>query len=93
MVLIPEPGSRRLWIGEVGGKILSFPEDPNAEKADLAVMAQWQAQEAGYQGYLAYEMCSPLRGGGGEPNLDRCARRFLDYMASLEAPRAGGGHA
>jgi sugar phosphate isomerase/epimerase len=38
-------------------------------------------REAGYQGHVAYEMCSPLRGGGGEENLDRCARVFLRYMA------------
>jgi sugar phosphate isomerase/epimerase len=37
-------------------------------------------KEAGYQGAVAYEMCSPLRGGGGEANLDRCAKQFLDYM-------------
>jgi sugar phosphate isomerase/epimerase len=37
----------------------------------------------GYQGYVAYEMCSPLRGGGGEENLDRCARRFLEYMGTV----------
>jgi sugar phosphate isomerase/epimerase len=40
-------------------------------------------REGGYQGYVAYEMCSPLRGGGGEENLDRCARRFLDYMGTV----------
>jgi sugar phosphate isomerase/epimerase len=39
--------------------------------------------EQGYQGHVAYEMCSPLRGGGSEANLDRCARRFLDYMATI----------
>jgi sugar phosphate isomerase/epimerase len=39
-------------------------------------------REIGYDGYVAYEMCSPLRGGGSEQNLDRCARRFLEYMAS-----------
>src|SRR5262249_35217151 len=38
-------------------------------------------REIGYQGYVAYEMCSPLRGGGGEQNLDQCAKRFLDYMS------------
>jgi len=37
-------------------------------------------QEANYQGHVAYEMCSPLRGGGGEANLDRCARAFVEYM-------------
>jgi sugar phosphate isomerase/epimerase len=40
-------------------------------------------KESGYDGYVAYEMCSYLRGGGGEQNLDRCARKFLDYMASM----------
>jgi sugar phosphate isomerase/epimerase len=38
-------------------------------------------KEIGFDGYVAYEMCSPLRGGGGEDNLDRCARHFLRYMA------------
>jgi sugar phosphate isomerase/epimerase len=36
----------------------------------------------GFQGYVAYEMCSYLKGGGGEPNLDRCARKFLQYMTT-----------
>lgn len=40
-------------------------------------------REAGYKGYVAYEMCSPLRGGGSEDNLDRCAKRFLEYMREL----------
>jgi sugar phosphate isomerase/epimerase len=40
-------------------------------------------QETKYQGYVAYEMCSPLRGGGSQGNLDLCARRFLDFMGSL----------
>lgn len=35
---------------------------------------------AGYQGYVAYEMCSPLRGGGSEANLDRAAKKFLVWM-------------
>jgi sugar phosphate isomerase/epimerase len=37
--------------------------------------------EAGFRGHVAYEMCSPLRGGGSLENLDRCARKFLDFMA------------
>ena len=37
-------------------------------------------RESGYSGYVAYEMCSSLRGGGSEANLDRCARQFLEYM-------------
>lgn len=38
---------------------------------------------ANYQGSVAYEMCSPLRGGGSEANLDVCARQFLQYMRNL----------
>jgi sugar phosphate isomerase/epimerase len=37
-------------------------------------------QASGYNGYVAYEMCSMLRGGGGEENLDRCAGRFLTWF-------------
>jgi sugar phosphate isomerase/epimerase len=40
---------------------------------------------AGFTGYVAYEMCSPLKGGGSEDNLDRCARAFLRYMRELPA--------
>ena len=40
-------------------------------------------REVGFSGYIAYEMCSPLQGGGSEENLDRCARQFLRYMADL----------
>ena len=40
-------------------------------------------ESAGFNGPAAYEMCSPLRGGGGVANLDACARRFLEFMARL----------
>jgi sugar phosphate isomerase/epimerase len=40
--------------------------------------------ETGYKGHVAYEMCSPLQGGGSEANLDRCARQFLEYMRRLD---------
>jgi hypothetical protein len=40
-------------------------------------------RDGGYRGPVAYEMCSPLRGGGSIENLDRCARKFLEYMAAL----------
>lgn len=38
---------------------------------------------AGFQGSVAYEMCSPLLGGGSEENLDACARRFLEWSDGL----------
>jgi len=39
--------------------------------------------KGGYEGYLGYEMCSPLRGGGTIENLDAYARKFLEFAASL----------
>ena len=40
-------------------------------------------QAGGFDGTVAYEMCSPLLGGGSEENLDRHATRFLDYLKKL----------
>lgn len=37
-------------------------------------------REAGFRGSVAYEMCSPLEGGGSTENLDACARRFVEFM-------------
>ena len=47
-------------------------------------------REAGFEGTVAYEMCSPIRGGGSVQNLDRYARQFLDYMAGHSAAAANG---
>jgi sugar phosphate isomerase/epimerase len=40
-------------------------------------------KEIGYAGWLSYEMCSPLVGGGGEANLDRNAVKTREYMHGL----------
>jgi sugar phosphate isomerase/epimerase len=37
-------------------------------------------REGGFDGFVAYEMCSPLRDGGGLETLDAYARKFLDFM-------------
>ncbi|UCF36024.1 MAG: sugar phosphate isomerase/epimerase [Acidobacteriota bacterium] len=37
-------------------------------------------REGGFQGTVGFEMCSPLRGGGSLENLDRYARRFLEFI-------------
>jgi len=37
-------------------------------------------KEIGYQGYIAYEMCEVLDGGGSIENLDRSAKAFLEYV-------------
>jgi len=41
-------------------------------------------KKGGYQGAVAYEMCSPLPGGGVMDNLDRYARRFLEFLRANE---------
>jgi len=48
---------------------------------DIDSLSFLQGLEAGgYDGPVAYEMCSPLRGGGSRENLDACARRFLEWF-------------
>jgi sugar phosphate isomerase/epimerase len=42
-------------------------------------------REGSFDGYVAYEMCSPLRGGGSEENLDRTARASLEAISRLIA--------
>ncbi|MBU0611630.1 MAG: sugar phosphate isomerase/epimerase [Armatimonadetes bacterium] len=39
--------------------------------------------DAGYDGTVIYEMCSPLLGGGSLENLDAYARKFLEFMGTL----------
>jgi sugar phosphate isomerase/epimerase len=41
-------------------------------------------REGGFDGWVIYEMCSPLRGGGSMQNLDHCAKRFVEYMKKLK---------
>jgi hypothetical protein len=40
---------------------------------------------------VAYEMCSPLRGGGGLENLDRYAAKFLEFMRAFRQAAAAQG--
>lgn len=42
-------------------------------------------KEGGFRGYVAYEMCSPLRGGGSLENLDAAARKSLGRIKALIA--------
>lgn len=41
-------------------------------------------KEIGYQGYIAYEMCEVLEGGGSVENLDRAAKKFLEYVKQFK---------
>jgi len=47
-------------------------------------------KEIGYQGYITYEMCEVLDGGGTMANLDRTAREFLDYAHRLDGRGKSG---
>ena len=40
-------------------------------------------KEGGFDGYVAYEMCSPLRGGGAIENLDASARKSREKLKAL----------
>jgi sugar phosphate isomerase/epimerase len=40
-------------------------------------------KEGGFDGLVAYEMCSPLRGGGSEANLDAAATKSLAEIRRL----------
>jgi sugar phosphate isomerase/epimerase len=39
-----------------------------------------ELKAAGYDGWVSYEMCSPVRGGGSLENLERYAGKFLDFL-------------
>lgn len=41
-------------------------------------------QNAGYDGWVSYEMCSSVRGGGTLDNLEQYAKTFLEYMRGLK---------
>jgi len=40
--------------------------------------------DGGFDGIATFEMCSPLRGGGGEQNLDHCSRTYVQWMQAHE---------
>ncbi len=42
-----------------------------------------EMRSSGFSGSVAYEMCSPLAGGSGTDNLDRYARRFLQFLSEF----------
>ena len=47
--------------------------------------------EVGYEGWLGYEICGPISGGGSEENLDRRARKSLENMKVLVAEAEKNG--
>jgi sugar phosphate isomerase/epimerase len=43
-----------------------------------------ELRNIGYRGWIAYEMCEVLDGGGSVENLDRAARKFIEYLKQFE---------
>jgi sugar phosphate isomerase/epimerase len=39
-------------------------------------------ERGGFKGAIAYEMCSPVLGGGSLENLDRYARKFVEFLGA-----------
>src|SRR5215831_20363502 len=37
VAMVPAPGTHRLFVGELQGRIVSFRDDPNCRQADLAL--------------------------------------------------------
>lgn len=67
-------------------ELLNFiPETPAARAVPMGEgVIEYEAffnglNAGGFSGYAVYEMCSPLRGGGSQANLDRCARQFVEW--------------
>ncbi len=71
VLLDQAPGSRRLVVGEVGGKVLTFADDPAADRADVALdLAVGRPRD---RGPLRAGVPSPVRGQPpGLPLLRRC---------------------
>jgi sugar phosphate isomerase/epimerase len=61
------------------------------EEGFIDYVAFLYALEAGgFDGTVAYEMCSPLQGGGDIANLDRCARKFLAFIRDFTRTALAG---
>jgi sugar phosphate isomerase/epimerase len=86
-----------------GGVVNYTPQTPQMQAVPIdegvidygAFLAELRA--GGFTGGVAYEMCSPLREGGSLTNLDRYARRFVEFLNRFRQEAAGsavdGNHA
>ena len=86
--------ARSATISYLRASLLSSEPSPIQPPAVLAVpMGQGELpyeaflralQAHGYDGWVTYEMCSPIRGGGARGNLESYARTFLEFMRSFD---------
>ncbi len=72
------PSEPAYWAVPMGEGVIDYPSFFTALEA------------VGYKGWVAYEMCSPLRGGGSLENLDRAAAMFVSYMREEKWRRGPG---
>lgn len=69
LLLEPVPGTRRLLIGELAGKVVTFPEDRDADHADLALDLAKQP-----------DGCAALYGLAFHPNFEQNRLVYLCYV-------------
>ena len=78
-----------------GGVVNYAPQTPQMQAVPIdegvidygSFLAELRA--GGFTGGVAYEMCSPLREGGSLTNLDRYARRFVEFLSRFRQETAG----
>ncbi len=49
-------------------------------------------RDGGFNGLAIYEICSPIRGGGNQGNLDTCSSRYLDWLREQKDSSDNGHH-
>jgi sugar phosphate isomerase/epimerase len=83
-IRIPNPVNTRVpgfLHYSIGYFILTEKKTVQLGKGDVDYPRFFSAlKKIGYDDYLAYEICSPILGGGAEENLDRYAKEALLYM-------------
>jgi uncharacterized repeat protein (TIGR03806 family) len=75
VLIVPAMGTDRLFVGQLGGKVVSFPNDPACAKADLAI--DLAARPAG---------CVALYGLAFHPRYDENRHVYLCYVTRNDIP-------
>jgi hypothetical protein len=60
---------------------------PSKMDSSTTALFSRRSAEGGFDGSVAYEICSPIQDGGSEDTLDRYARLFVEFMESLRSAK------
>ncbi len=87
-VVLPRTSYQPQWTNYVEQSPPAALAVPMGE-GDLDYVTFFSSLEAGgFNGWVSYEMCSPIRGGGALENLKRYAQAFRSYMEKRGRTRA-----